>query len=313
MTSDAMTACEILHRSRRTIVSRVRDVPSGTTVIRKELLGPDALSRQRHEAGMLGRLTGLPGVSQLLSCGPGAVLMFRDDGRKPLTAATLMVPAALIDLARHVARSLAGVHGRGVLHLDVTPANILHGGADLAPELTDFSLAALAAADLHHTDHAGHLAGTLAYIAPELTGRTAQAIDQRTDLYELGATLYDLATGAPPFGRGDTLALIHDHLATVPVPPSQRSAELPPLLSDIIMRLLEKEPGRRYQSAEGLADDLDRLHDLLTSGQPATFPLGATDFPAYIAAPSRPIGREREMEELRAAFADSMGGNARAF
>ncbi len=308
MTSDEITASEVLHRSRRTIVSRVRDVPSGTTVIRKELLGPDALSRQRYEARMLGHLAGLPGVSHLLSSGPGAVLVFRDDGRKPLTTSTPMAPPALIDLARHVARSLAGVHGRGVLHLDLTPANILHGGADLAPELTDFSLAVLAAEEVLQSNHAGHLAGTLAYIAPELTGRTAQAVDQRTDLYELGATLYELATGAPPFGRGDTLALIHDHLATVPVPPSQRAAELPPLLSDIIMRLLEKEPSRRYQSAEGLADDLDHLHDLLIGGQPATFPLGATDFPAYIAPPSRPTGRDREIGELHAAFADSMAG-----
>ncbi|MGI4941378.1 MAG: diguanylate cyclase [Janthinobacterium lividum] len=308
MISDEMTACEVLHRSRRTIVSRVRDAPSGTTVIRKELLGPDALARQRHEVCMLGHLAGLPGVSQLLSVGPGAVLMFRDDGRKPLTVSTAMAPSALVDLARHVARSLAGVHGRGVLHLDITPANILHGGADLAPELTDFSLAVLAAEEVRQSNHAGHLAGTLAYIAPELTGRTAQAIDQRTDLYELGATLYELATSVPPFGRSDTLALIHDHLATVPVPPSQRAAELPPLLSDIIMRLLEKEPSRRYQSAEGLADDLDRLYGLLTGGQPATFPLGATDFPAYIAPPSRPTGRDREIDELRLAFADSMAG-----
>ena len=257
---------------------------------------------------MLGHLAGLPGVSQLLSCGPGAVLVFRDDGRTPLTASLPMVPSSLIHLARHVARSLAGVHGRGVLHLDITPANILQGGADLAPELTDFSLAVLAAEDVRQPDAAGHLAGTLAYIAPELTSRTAQAIDQRTDLYELGATLYDLATGVPPFGRGDTLALIHDHLATVPVPPSLRAAGLPPLLSDIIMRLLEKEPGRRYQSAEGLADDLDRLHDLLADSQPAAFALGATDFPAYIAAPSRPVGRERKLDELQAAFADSMAG-----
>ena len=308
MISDERTACEVLHRSRRTIVSRVRDVPSGTTVIRKELLGPDALARQRHEARMLEHLAGLAGVSQLLSCGPGAVLVFRDDDRRPLTAYLPMVPSPLIDLARHVARSLAGVHGRGVLHLDITPANILYGGAGLPPELTDFSLAVLAAEDVRQPDAAGHLAGTLAYIAPELTSRTAQAIDQRTDLYELGATLYELATGAPPFGRGDTLALIHDHLATVPVPPSLRTAGLPPLLSAIIMRLLEKEPGRRYQSAEGLADDLDRLHDLLAVGQPATFSLGATDFPAYIAAPSRPIGRERKLDELRAAFADSMAG-----
>ena len=200
------------------------------------------------------------------------------------------------------------MHGRGLLHLDVTPANILLGGADATPELIDFSLSVLEAEPSPRPGDTGGLVGTLPYIAPELTGRMAQPVDHRADLYELGATLYELAAGQPPFGRGDTLALLHDHLATVPTPPSQLAGELPPLLSDIIMRLLEKEPGRRYQSAEGLADDLDRLHGLLTGGDPATFTLGATDISAFIAPPSRPVGRQREWDVLQAAFGDAVEG-----
>ena len=91
------------------------------------------------------------------------------------------------------------------------------------------------------------------------TGRTGRPVDQRADLYALGATLYELATGEPPFGAGDPLRLIHDHLARVPVPPAEVNQAVPALLSEIIMHLLEKEPDNRYQTADGLIYDLERL------------------------------------------------------
>ena len=69
----------------------------------------------------------------------------------------------------------------------------------------------------HHTE----IVGTLGYLAPEQTGRTGRPVDERADLYALGATLYELATGTPPFGSGDPLQLVHDHLARAPVPPGE--------------------------------------------------------------------------------------------
>ena len=117
--------------------------------------------------------------------------------------------------------------------------------AEIRPEFT------------HHTQ----IVGTLAYLAPEQTGRTGRSVDQRADLYALGATLYELATGAPPFGSGDPLRLAHDHLARVPVPPAEVNPAVPESLSAIILHLLEKEPDRRYQSAEGLVYDLERVRE----------------------------------------------------
>ena len=150
------------------------------------------------------------------------------------------------------------MHRRGVIHRDITPANVVLSG-DGAPCLVDFALASSFAEIRPEFTHHSEIAGTLAYLAPEATGRTGRPVDQRADLYALGAMLYELATGEPPFGTGDPLRLIHDHLARVPVPPAEANQALPAPLSEIIMHLLEKEPDNRYQTADGLIYDLERL------------------------------------------------------
>ena len=152
------------------------------------------------------------------------------------------------------------MHRRGVIHRDITPANIVVSG-DGAPCLVDFALASSFAEIRPEFTHHAEITGTLAYLAPEATGRTGRPVDQRADLYALGAVLYELATGEPPFGAGDPLRLIHDHLARVPVPPAEVNPAVPAPLSEIIMHLLEKEPDNRYQTADGLVYDLERLRD----------------------------------------------------
>jgi serine/threonine protein kinase len=146
----------------------------------------------------------------------------------------------------------------------------------------------------HHTE----IHGTLAYLAPEQTGRTGRSVDQRVDLYALGATLYELATGEPPFGSGDPLRLTHDHLARVPVAPHELNPAVPAPLSAIILHLLEKEPDNRYQSADGLSYDLERLRD----GQPrpgAAAPrVGEHDPPVRLLPPSRLVGRDGSAHRL---------------
>src|SRR5439155_2416457 len=146
----------------------------------------------------------------------------------------------------------------------VNPANVLVRGrrADpltSEPLLIDFDLATTFAEVRPGFTHHREIVGRLAYLAPEQTGRTGLPVDLRVDLYGLGATLYELATGAPPFGDGDALRLVRDILARVPQPLAEVVAGVPPGFSAVVARLLEKEPQRRYQSAEGLAHDLARL------------------------------------------------------
>ncbi|HUL26655.1 MAG TPA: AAA family ATPase, partial [Streptosporangiaceae bacterium] len=154
------------------------------------------------------------------------------------------------------------------------------------------------------------IAGTLAYLAPEQTGRTGRPVDQRADLYALGATLYELATGGPPFGSGDPLRLTHDLLARVPVPPAQVNPAVPGLLSAIIMHLLEKEPDNRYQTAQGVLYDLERQPDAGELGA-AALRVGERDIPLRLVPPSRLVGREGEVAALSAAFEEALAGRCR--
>ena len=216
---------------------------------------------------------------------------------KPLSA------GQLADVAAGLARAVAGMHARGVLHRDIAPANIVLSGGGV-PCLVDFALAMPVAEIRPEFTHFAGIAGTLAYLAPEATGRTGRPVDQRADLYALGAVLYELATGAPPFGTGDALRLTHDHLARVPVPPAQVNPDIPATLLQIIMHLLEKEPDNRYQSADGVVYDLEQLQDAAS----AVFRLGERDVPLQLAPPSRLAGRDDEMAVLRRAFEQALVG-----
>src|SRR5581483_7612029 len=163
-----------------------------------------------------------------------------------------------VPIALGLARTLCELHGRGVMHVDIAPANVVMSSGR-APCLVDFALASRLGEPQSPSAPAGEIAGMLPYLAPEQTGLVERPVDQRADLYALGATLYELATGEPPFGSGDPLLLTHDHLARAPVPPVQRNPGVPTLLSEIILHLLEKEPDERYQTAQGLISDLERV------------------------------------------------------
>src|SRR3954453_20389045 len=251
---------ELVRESGGTRVTRL--LLGGRTVVREEPLGPDGARRLQHELAILERLRGVIGVPQLVEAPryPGSIVV-ADVGDTSL--AGLVKPLAgdhLVDLGLELTRAIAGMHRRGEMHRDTGPANIMISRRG-APRLVDFAMVTVPPEIRPAFTHPTEIVGTLAYLAPEQTGRTGRPVDQRADLYALGATLYELATGEPPFGSGDPLRLIHDHLARAPVPPAQLSDDVPGPLSEIIMHLLEKEPENRYQTADGVVYDLERLSD----------------------------------------------------
>jgi signal transduction histidine kinase/tRNA A-37 threonylcarbamoyl transferase component Bud32 len=284
----------------------------GRTVIRKEPLGADAQRRLQHELAMLERLRSATGIAQLANAPPypGSIVLVDVGGASAVELPKPLAIDDLIGLAVDMARAVAEMHRRGVMHRDIAPANIVVSGEG-APCLVDFALATPLAEVRPDFTHHSEIVGTLAYLAPEQTGRTGRSVDERADLYALGATLYELATGEPPFGSGDPLRLIHDHLARVPVPPAQVNPAVPAVVSEIVMRLLEKEPENRYQTADGLVHDLEAVRDAPAGAARAALRIGEQDFPLRLLPPSRLVGRDAQVATLREAFDEALEGRCR--
>src|ERR1700676_3287229 len=302
---------EIVHVSDRTRVARLWF--GNRAVVSKEPQGPDAQQRLRHEETILGRLRGVDGVAQLVDAPRDASsIMLEDAGGSSLAeSAKPLSSDELTELAVRLARAVSGMHRSGVMHRDITPANIVLS-RNGAPCLVDFALATSLAEIRSEFTHHTEIVGTLAYLAPEQTGRTGRVVDQRADLYALGATLFELATGEPPFGSEDPLRLTHDHLARVPAAPHELNPAVSAPLSAIILHLLEKEPDNRYQSADGLIYDLQRLQDAPPGPGAAPPPVGGHDLPARLLPPSRLVARDSEVVSLRAAFDGALTGECRA-
>src|SRR5262249_35605589 len=146
-------------------------------------------------------------------------------------------------------------------------------------------------------------AGTLAYMAPEQTGRMNRSIDSRSDLYGLGVTLYEMVTGHRPFAASEPLEWVHCHIARVPVPPHERVPRVPAGISTLVLKLLAKTPEERYQTAAGVEADL--LHcraEWKACGRIADFSPGHYDSQDRLLIPEKLYGRAREVETLLTAF-----------
>jgi TolB-like protein/Tfp pilus assembly protein PilF/predicted Ser/Thr protein kinase len=161
-----------------------------------------------------------------------------------------------VELIAKVARTVHYAHEHGILHRDIKPGNILLD-AKGEPHLTDFGLARLVESESSVT-HTLEVLGTPSYMAPEQAVGNNAAVNSATDVYGLGAVLYQLLTGQPPFAGGTTYETIKLLLDTEPRPPRLLNPKIDRDLSTICLKCLEKDPKRRYLSALALAEDLER-------------------------------------------------------
>jgi predicted ATPase/signal transduction histidine kinase len=308
---------EEIHRGYRYLVLRGLRLSDGREVILKTVTpGPLA---ERHAQGLIQEhalLHGLelPGVVRALALeGPPDTprLVLEDAGPHSLhdwLKRRALDPATFLRLAVQLAETLAALHARRLVHGDLNPSNVVLDEHAARTTLIDFDVAARVASGAREAD-TGTLAGTLAYLAPEQTGRLGRVVDHRADLYALGVTFYQMLTGAPPFVSADPVELVHAHLARPPVPPATLDPKVPALLSQMTVKLLAKMPEDRYQSAEALAQDLRHMAERWQeTGRAPLFELGRRDQGHTLALPPRLYGRERELGQLVAGIARAAGG-----
>jgi PAS domain S-box-containing protein len=206
-------------------------------------------------------------------------------------------------LAIGMAKALGGLHGHGLVHKDVKPPNLIVNPATGEAWLMGFGLTSRLPRHRQSPEPPEVLAGTLAYMAPEQTGRMNRSIDSRSDLYSLGVTLYEVLVGALPFTASDPMEWVHCHVARLPALPEAMAKEVPEPIAAIILKLLAKAPEERYQTAAGLVADLRQcLAAWEAEGRIGPFVLGLHDDSDHLLIPERLYGREHEIELLLGAF-----------
>ncbi len=202
-----------------------------------------------------------------------------------------------------LAAVLRRLHARGLVHKAIRPANLLVNVATGQVWLTGFGVASRLPREPQPAEPTEVVAGSLAYVAPEQTGRMNRSVDQRSDLYSLGVTLYEMLTGALPFTASDPMEWVHSHVARQPPPPAERRKDVPFAISAIIMKLLAKTAEERYQTAAGVEHDLQRCLAAWDNDRwIGEFPLGQNDTPDRLLIPERLYGRASEIETLLASF-----------
>ncbi|MGK4005827.1 AAA family ATPase [Sorangium sp. So ce1036] len=303
-------AVEVLHEGSDTLLYRaVRDdgLPVVLKVLRRDHESPRALGRLRHEYEVGKRLPAKAIVKPhaLEALGDQAALVLEDFGGRSLDRlqAGPMPLDRFLPLAVRLTDALAELHRHGVIHKDIKPQNLLCNPETGEVKITDLGIASLSPREPQGPSHDGLIEGTLAYMAPEQTGRMNRWIDERTDLYSLGVTLYEMLTGTLPFHAGDPVEWVHCHIAKRPPPPHAIVPSIPPALSAVVLKLLAKAAEERYQSALGLRHDLDRCAaQLAATGAIEAFPLGQRDLSDRFQVPQRLHGREGEVRALLAVF-----------
>jgi eukaryotic-like serine/threonine-protein kinase len=257
----------VLGRGGMGVVYQARHLRLNRTVALKMLVagphaGPEELERFLREAEAVAGLHH-PNIVELYDAGevegrPYFTMQLVEGGNlaQKLAAAPLS-PRSAAELIAAVADAIEVAHQAGIIHRDLKPANVLLAAGG-TPKVTDFGLARRLE-DRDGQTLSGAALGTPSYMAPEQARGDKGAISPATDVYSLGAILYEMLTGRPPFRAESASATLQQVIADEPVPPARLNPQLPRDLETICLKCLNKERARRYASAAALADDLRRF------------------------------------------------------
>ncbi|MCU0848559.1 MAG: SpoIIE family protein phosphatase [Spirochaetes bacterium] len=213
----------------------------------------------------------------------------------------------IIEIAMQVSRALDYVHGNRIIHRDIKPSNIIVRRdkslpGELSVKLIDFGLSQIK--EYSAISDPDEIVGTFSYMSPEQSGALKRQVDERSDLYSLGVILFQLLAGELPFKSDNISSLIHSHIAVMPVIHKKFSPDMPDVLWKIVLKLLEKEPEKRYQSARGLLNDLKRFRDGFMDFTP-----GEYDRVIKLSFRSGLVGRDDELNFLKKMYGRTLKGN----
>ena len=291
-------------------------------LIKTEGLDEGARTRISHETQAMGRLGSHPHIVTVFDLG-------EEEGRggsetRPYIVTELMeggdVEALIenapdhrvpleqaIDISKQVCRGLEFAHSRGIVHRDLKPANVWltedpsTGSGRAVAKMGDFGLAV--ATDRSRLTQEGTTVGTVSYMPPEQA--LGGEVTAKADLYSLGAMLYEMVAGRPPFLGDDSVAIIGQHINTPPVAPTWHNPSCPKTLEALVLRLLAKDPSARPDSADDVLTALEAI-DLADVGAPDEQPRSLDTLAGGVF-----VGRQREMGELKAALEDALSGRGR--
>ena len=302
---------EKLHESNNSLIYRGYRQADRQSVILKMLKqvypSPEKLAWFKREYETT-RSINLPGVIEAYSweniANDWAIVLedFGGESLNRLSQRALSIPEFL-DLAIKIVRIVGQLHQQQIIHKDINPSNIVLNQKTGQLKLIDFGISTTLSQENPLLRNPNILEGTLAYLAPEQTGRMNRAIDYRSDFYSLGITFYELLTGQLPFSTNDFWELVHCHLAKQPVPPQELRSGVPSVISEIILKLIAKNAESRYLSAYDLERDLQEcLRQWQDKAKIDSFPICLATVGDRLRIPGKLYGRETEIATLLAAF-----------